>query len=89
MQRRFPSADFFQPNPGEPIRSVVTESAEATVVAWYVQPQQVIAAHIHPHGQDTWTILSGTGDYFVDVMGTTQFRQGISLWLQLAWYMAS
>ncbi|WP_415259430.1 cupin domain-containing protein, partial [Thauera phenylacetica] len=23
-----------------------------------------IAAHIHPHGQDTWTVLSGMADYF-------------------------
>ncbi|WP_253192373.1 cupin domain-containing protein, partial [Klebsiella pneumoniae] len=27
-------------------------------------PGQEIAAHIHPHGQDTWTVLSGMADYF-------------------------
>jgi quercetin dioxygenase-like cupin family protein len=71
--RIFNSAEFFQPTDNnEPIRSVVTESADAVIVAWYIQPGQTIAAHIHPHGQDTWTILSGQGEYFLDRMGTTQ-----------------
>ncbi|MES2947111.1 MAG: cupin domain-containing protein [Pseudomonadota bacterium] len=51
---------------GEPIRSIVTESPDATVVAWNVLPGQRIACHIHPHGQDTWTILSGRGAYQID-----------------------
>ncbi len=71
MTRRFKSADFFQPADGEPIRSVVTESVNATVVAWYVKPGQSILPHIHPSGQDTWTILSGVGDYYLDQTGTT------------------
>ena len=25
-------------------------------------PRQEIAAHVHPHGQDTWTVLSGSAD---------------------------
>jgi quercetin dioxygenase-like cupin family protein len=70
--RIFSSAKFFQPNTGEPIRSVVTESADAVVVAWYLQPGQEIAAHIHPQGQDTWTILSGRGTYYLDRDGTTK-----------------
>ncbi len=71
--RIFKSSKFFQPtNAGEPIRSVVTESPDATVVAWYVQPGQEIPAHIHPHGQDTWTILSGTGQYYLDRSGATR-----------------
>jgi quercetin dioxygenase-like cupin family protein len=61
--RIFKSTDFFQPSVGDPIRSVVTESPEAVVVAWHVNPGQRIAAHTHPNGQDTWTILSGQGDY--------------------------
>ncbi len=72
VTRLFHSADFLQPADGEPIRSVVTESPEATVVAWYIQPGQTISTHIHPNGQDTWTILSGTGEYYLDQAGTTQ-----------------
>jgi quercetin dioxygenase-like cupin family protein len=71
--RIFNSTEFFQPvDDGEPVRSVVTESADAVIVAWYLQPGQKIAAHIHPQGQDTWTILSGQGEYFLDLTGNTQ-----------------
>jgi quercetin dioxygenase-like cupin family protein len=72
MDRIFPSAKFFQPtDAGEPIRSVMTESEHTVVVAWYIQPGQEIPAHVHPHGQDTWTILSGTGKYYLDSSGAT------------------
>ena len=70
--RIFNSANFFQPTDGEPIRSVVTESENAVVVAWYIQPGQEIPAHIHPQGQDTWTILAGKGEYYLDRSGKTQ-----------------
>jgi quercetin dioxygenase-like cupin family protein len=70
--RIFHSAKFFQPSDGEPIRSVISESPESTIVAWYIQPQQSIPAHIHPQGQDTWTILSGQGEYYLDRSGTTK-----------------
>ncbi|WP_404783528.1 cupin domain-containing protein [Altericista sp. CCNU0014] len=69
--RVFQSSQFLQPTDGEPIRSVVTESEDAVVVAWYIKPGQEIAAHIHPHGQDTWTILAGKGDYYLDGAGAT------------------
>jgi quercetin dioxygenase-like cupin family protein len=67
--RIFKSADFMQPSAGEPIRSVVVETDEAVVVAWHVEPGQRIAAHVHPSGQDTWTILSGQGEYQVHESG--------------------
>jgi quercetin dioxygenase-like cupin family protein len=66
ITRIFPSAQFLQPTDGEPIRSVIATSPEATIVAWYIQPQQEIAAHQHPHGQDTWTILAGKGEYYLN-----------------------
>jgi len=62
--RIFNSSKFFQPTDGEPIRSVVTESEDAVVVAWYIKPGQEIPAHIHPNGQDTWTVLTGKGEYY-------------------------
>jgi quercetin dioxygenase-like cupin family protein len=70
--RIFNSSQFFQPTDGEPIRSVVTESQDAVVVAWYIKPGQEISAHIHPNGQDTWTILSGKGEYYLDEAGNTK-----------------
>ncbi len=71
-KRIFNSSKFFQPSAGEPIRSVITESPDAVIVAWYIQTGQEIAAHIHPQGQDTWTILSGRGDYYLDQAGNKQ-----------------
>jgi quercetin dioxygenase-like cupin family protein len=68
-ERLFKVTDFLQPADGEPIRSVITESADAAVVAWCVKPGQRIAAHVHPDGQDTWTILSGSGEYRVSAQG--------------------
>jgi quercetin dioxygenase-like cupin family protein len=68
-QRLFKVAEFLHPADGEPIRSVITESADAAVIAWYVNPGQRISAHVHPDGQDTWTILSGCGEYSVNAQG--------------------
>ncbi|MBM0741426.1 cupin domain-containing protein [Phormidium sp. CLA17] len=70
--RIFNSSQFFQPTDGEPIRSVITESSHAVVVAWHIKPGQTIPAHNHPHGQDTWAILTGHGEYYLDKVGTTQ-----------------
>jgi quercetin dioxygenase-like cupin family protein len=72
INRIFHSSNFFQSSEGEPIRSVITESPDAVIVAWYIQPGQEIAPHIHPQGQDTWTILSGRGDYYLDQAGNKQ-----------------
>ena len=68
-QRYFKVADFLQPADGEPIRSVITESVDAAVIGWCVKPGQRISAHVHPDGQDTWTILSGCGRYCVSAHG--------------------
>jgi quercetin dioxygenase-like cupin family protein len=71
-RRIFDSSEFLKPSTGEPIRSVVTESADAVVVAWHVAPGQSIAPHVHPAGQDVWTILSGKGRYIASVSGETR-----------------
>ncbi len=70
--RIFASAAFMQPSDSEPIRSVVTQSEQATIVAWHISPGQRIAAHVHPQGQDTWTILSGRGSYLLEANGASQ-----------------
>ncbi len=70
--RIFNSSKFFQPTDEEPIRSVITESQEAVVVVWYIKPGQTIPTHIHPHGQDTWTVLAGRGEYYLDQTGATK-----------------
>lgn len=69
--RVYHTGAHMQASDGDPIRSVVTESEHSVIVAWHVAPGQTIAAHTHPNGQDTWTILSGEGLYQVDEQGTT------------------
>jgi quercetin dioxygenase-like cupin family protein len=71
-ERIFASHAFFQPSDAEPLRSVVTVSPEAAVIAWYVQPGQRLAPHIHPTGQDTWMIQSGECAYILDAEGHTR-----------------
>jgi quercetin dioxygenase-like cupin family protein len=70
--RIFNSRQFLQPAEGEPIRSVITQSKDAVIVAWHVKPGQRISTHLHPHGQDTWTILSGSGDYCLNESGSSK-----------------
>ncbi len=70
-QRVFVVADHLQPSEVEPIRSVVRETSDAVIVAWTVKPGQRIKPHVHPAGQDTWTVISGVGEYQVDASGTT------------------
>ena len=69
--RVFKVADHLQVTDGEPIRSVVHATDDAAVVAWTVKPGQRISPHVHPSGQDTWTILAGEGDYQIDAAGQT------------------
>jgi len=70
--RIFQSSDFLRPSDEEPIRSVIDQSNDAVVIAWYVKPQQRLHLHIHPNGQDTWLIQSGEGQYFMDQDGTSK-----------------
>ena len=70
--RIFSSSSFFKSADRAPVRSVVAKSPEAVVVAWQVEPGQSIPTHIHPNGQDTWTVFSGKGDYYLDDAGTTR-----------------
>ncbi len=64
--RIFKKGSFFQPSDDEPVRAVISESEHAVVVAWHLKTGQKIPAHCHPKGQDTWTVLSGSGEYCLD-----------------------
>lgn len=71
-ERIFAVKQFQQAAEGEPIRSVITQSSDSAVVAWLVQPGQRISPHVHPDGQDTWTVLAGQGQYQFDRQGNTR-----------------
>jgi quercetin dioxygenase-like cupin family protein len=64
IPRLFSVADYVRPSEAEPIRSVVVETEHCVIIVWHAHPGQEIAAHIHPHGQDTWTVISGQADYY-------------------------
>lgn len=69
QDRVFTVSSFLIPSSEEPKRNVITESRDAAVVAWYILPGQHLAAHVHPDGQDTWTVMSGSGEYHADTNG--------------------
>ena len=69
--RVFQVSKYLKPNDGEPIRSVVYETANAAIIAWTVKPGQRISPHLHPVGQDTWTVITGVGEYQIDASGAT------------------
>lgn len=62
--RIFSVDEYVRPSNGEPIRSVVLETNDSVVVVWHAYPRQEIAAHVHPHGQDTWTVISCEAKYY-------------------------
>lgn len=71
-ERIYASKAFQQPADGEPIRAVITESADSAVIAWHVKPGQRISPHVHPDGQDTWIVLAGGGQYQVSASGESR-----------------
>jgi quercetin dioxygenase-like cupin family protein len=74
--RVFALADCLLPAEVGPVRSVVLETDYATIVAWHVSPRQQIAAHIHPRGQDTWTVMSGEAIYCLGDSASVRLKAG-------------
>ncbi len=70
--RLYTISDFMKVSDLEPIRTVITESSDAVIVAWHLEPGQNIPLHTHPYGQDSWTVIKGRGDYFLDANGSIQ-----------------
>ena len=77
--RIFPVSEFSRLSSlsgSEPMRSVVLETAASSIVVWAVQPGQELAAHVHADGQDTWTVLSGSADYYLGNQRVAQLKAG-------------
>ncbi|MBA3059682.1 cupin domain-containing protein [Rhodoferax sp.] len=74
--RIFTVSELTHPSDGEPILSVVLETVETVIVVYHVLPGQEIAAHVHPHGQDTWTVLSGSAGYYQGSGVVTKLQAG-------------
>ncbi len=74
--RIFSIAEFIRLSEGQPIRSVILETAESVIIVWHVSPGQEIPAHIHPNGQDTWTVISGSAGYYLGGGVVTHLKAG-------------
>lgn len=78
QERVLDPADYFQAGESAPPRIVITESQDAAIVCWHLEPGQRIELHTHPTGQDTWVVLSGEGVYLPDRNGTAlPLRPGV------------
>ncbi|MBI5193714.1 MAG: cupin domain-containing protein [Nitrospirae bacterium] len=75
-RRIFSIAEFTRPSIDKPIRSVIQETEESLVIVWHVGPGQEISAHVHPHGQDIWTVISGTAEYYQGVGLSAHLKSG-------------
>jgi len=74
--RIFSVAEFIRPSDAGPVRSAVLVTEESAVVVWYVRTGQEIAAHVHPRGQDTWTVISGAAEYYQGGSAVARLKAG-------------
>jgi quercetin dioxygenase-like cupin family protein len=43
----------------------IIETENSSIAIWGVKPGQIVQAHFHPDGQDTWVMLRGTLTYYL------------------------
>lgn len=43
----------------------IIQTENASIAIWGVKPGQIVQAHFHPDGQDTWVMLRGTLTYYL------------------------
>lgn len=43
----------------------IIQTENASIAIWGVKPGQIVEAHYHPEGQDTWVMLRGTLTYYL------------------------
>lgn len=43
----------------------ISETENSSIAIWGVRPGQIVQAHLHPDGQDTWVMLRGTLTYYL------------------------
>ncbi|MDH4228030.1 MAG: cupin domain-containing protein [Deltaproteobacteria bacterium] len=76
LARVFEIKDFERPADGAPVRSVVSENGASVSIVWHVKPGQEVAAHVHPAGQDVWTVIEGEAEYYLGSGETVAIRKG-------------
>ena len=43
----------------------IIETKNSSIAIWGFKPGQIVQAHSHPDGQDTWVMLRGTLTYYL------------------------
>ena len=43
----------------------IIQTENSSIAIWGVKPGQIVQAHLHPDGQDTWVMLRGTLTYYL------------------------
>ncbi|MFB2882050.1 cupin domain-containing protein [Floridanema aerugineum] len=43
----------------------IIQTENSSIAIWGVKPGQIVQAHSHPNGQDTWVVLRGTLTYYL------------------------
>ncbi|MEB3122832.1 MAG: cupin domain-containing protein [Snowella sp.] len=43
----------------------IIQTENSSIAIWGVKPSQIVQAHLHPDGQDTWVMLRGTLTYYL------------------------
>ena len=43
----------------------IIQTENSSIAIWGVKPGQIVKAHSHPNGQDTWVVLRGTLTYYL------------------------
>ncbi|MFB2838957.1 cupin domain-containing protein [Floridanema evergladense] len=43
----------------------IIQTENSSIAIWGVKPGQIVQAHSHPDGQDTWVMLRGTLTYYL------------------------
>jgi quercetin dioxygenase-like cupin family protein len=43
----------------------IIQTENSSIALWGVKPGQIVQAHLHPDGQDTWVMLRGTLTYYL------------------------
>lgn len=54
----------------------IIQTENSSIAIWGVKPGQIIQAHYHPDGQDTWVMLKGTLSYYLGNDKTQVLKPG-------------
>jgi len=54
----------------------IINTENSSIAVWGVKPGQIVQAHLHPDGQDTWLMLRGTLAYYLGNGASQSLNKG-------------